>query len=191
MTVTKHERSDAVANRVRILGAARQVFAQRGMDAEVREIAECAGVGVGTLYRHFANREDLFAALLQETLTLAITRAREAAQCPDARDAVRAVVMSMAETHTRFGALLEAMSDPRAQHACPPHQDFAELAAVMTGIVQHGVETGVFRTDVDVPVAVAMMLHSIGVFSVLAGERTHAETAASLTSLFLAALGSR
>lgn len=188
MTVAKHERSDAVANRARILGAAREVFAQRGVDAEVREIAERAGVGVGTLYRHFANRDDLFAALLQETMAQAITDTRAAAQYPDARDAVRGVVTSMAETHLRFGALLEMMDDPRMQRDCSPKQDFAELHAIVTGIIQHGIETGVFRTDIDVPVVVAVLLHSIGVFPMLAGEQAHTEIAASLSRLFLAAL---
>jgi len=63
----KSERSDAVANRERILEAARIVFARRGLDAEVREIAEEAGVGIGTLYRHFGSREGLLMALKQET----------------------------------------------------------------------------------------------------------------------------
>ena len=58
-------RSDAVANRESILEAARQLFAEKGLAAEVREIAERAGVGVGSLYRHFDSREGLVRAVME------------------------------------------------------------------------------------------------------------------------------
>jgi len=64
---THGRRTDAVANHTRILSAARAVFAERGLDMEVNEIAERAGVGVGTLYRHFANRDDMVCAILMQT----------------------------------------------------------------------------------------------------------------------------
>jgi len=52
-------RADAAANREKILEAARALFAERGIEVDVREICERAGVGMGTLYRHFATKEDL------------------------------------------------------------------------------------------------------------------------------------
>ncbi len=52
-------RSDAAANRQRIVEAARDLFAERGIDVDVREICERAGVGMGTLYRHFPTKEAL------------------------------------------------------------------------------------------------------------------------------------
>ena len=52
----KAERSDARLNRERILAAACEVFAEQGLDGEIREVAERAGVAVGTIYRHFENR---------------------------------------------------------------------------------------------------------------------------------------
>ena len=68
-------RSDAVKNRLRILEAAEEVFAARGVAAPIDEVAERAGVGVGTLYRHFPNKEALFEAIV-------VTRLEELARRP-------------------------------------------------------------------------------------------------------------
>jgi len=62
-------RADALRNRVRILEAAEAVFAAEGIEAPVDLIAEKAGVGVGTLYRHFPTKEKLCEAILLERLT--------------------------------------------------------------------------------------------------------------------------
>src|SRR5438067_2821594 len=59
---TRNRRSDAIANRERVLVAARECFAESA-DAQVQDVARRAGVGVGTVYRHFANKEALMVAL--------------------------------------------------------------------------------------------------------------------------------
>ncbi|MFN8026416.1 MAG: helix-turn-helix domain-containing protein [Acidimicrobiia bacterium] len=59
-------RADAARNRERILDAARTAFAHRGPDASLDEIAKAAGVGTGTLYRHFPTRDDLVQAVFVE-----------------------------------------------------------------------------------------------------------------------------
>ncbi len=61
-------RADAARNRARLLVAAKEVFAARGLDATMDEVARRAGVGVGTAYRRFRNRDDLIAALFEERL---------------------------------------------------------------------------------------------------------------------------
>jgi AcrR family transcriptional regulator len=67
-TAPRHLRRDAEENRGRLLGAARQVFAELGFDATMDQIAARAGVGVGTAYRRFANKEELIAALSGERI---------------------------------------------------------------------------------------------------------------------------
>jgi AcrR family transcriptional regulator len=67
-TVQRPLRADAARNRARLLAAARAVFAERGLDATMDEVARRAGVGVGTAYRRFRNRDDLIAALFEERL---------------------------------------------------------------------------------------------------------------------------
>jgi AcrR family transcriptional regulator len=61
-------RADAVRNRARIVETASEVFAARGSDASLEEIARGAGVGIGTLYRHFPTRDDLVAAVFHDRI---------------------------------------------------------------------------------------------------------------------------
>ena len=73
-------RSDAVTNRERLLSAAAKAIVARGEKVPMAEIAEQAGVGVGTLYRHFPTRERLFAGLTVRSLQGVLARARRAAR---------------------------------------------------------------------------------------------------------------
>ena len=61
-------RADAERNRRRLLEAARTLFRERGLDVGVAEIAEAAGVGRGTLFRNFASKEDLIAAVVADQM---------------------------------------------------------------------------------------------------------------------------
>src|SRR5258708_2350041 len=76
-------RRDAVANRQRLLDAAAQVFAERGLEAGVEEIARVAGVGLGTLYRRFPTKDALIAALVHDMMATMLRLAREASERPD------------------------------------------------------------------------------------------------------------
>jgi len=61
-------RKDAVRSQQRILAAARELFAQRGLAASLNDIAHHAGVGVGTVYRHFPDRDQLIETLFEERI---------------------------------------------------------------------------------------------------------------------------
>ena len=76
-------RSDALKNRERLLVAAGQVFAEKGLEASVADVAGAAGVGMGTLYRHFPSKEALVEALVSDVLETTIALARAAAARPD------------------------------------------------------------------------------------------------------------
>jgi AcrR family transcriptional regulator len=62
-------RADARQNRARLISAATAVFAEKGADAPLEEVARRAGVGIGTLYRHFPNRLDLQAAVFRSQVS--------------------------------------------------------------------------------------------------------------------------
>jgi AcrR family transcriptional regulator len=62
-TTARSQRADAVRNRERVLDAAKEVFSAGGPEASLEAVARCAGVGIGTLYRHFPTREALFEAV--------------------------------------------------------------------------------------------------------------------------------
>jgi AcrR family transcriptional regulator len=76
-TSTRQLRADAQRNRDRILEAAELVFAAEGTEVHVETIAEKAGVGVGTLYRHFPNKQRLCQAVLLERLSALALEARQ------------------------------------------------------------------------------------------------------------------
>jgi AcrR family transcriptional regulator len=100
-------RADARRNLVTLLQAAKEVFSEAGVDAPVRDIAERAGVGIGTVYRHFPRRPDLIAAVFRQEMDA----------CADAAEA-------LAVEHPPFKALQMWM------------QRFVELAGTKHGLAQ-------------------------------------------------------
>lgn len=74
---TRRQRADARQNVDALLEAAKEVFAEAGVDAPVRTIATRAGVGVGTLYRHFPLRSDLISAVFRRELEACVDAAPE------------------------------------------------------------------------------------------------------------------
>jgi AcrR family transcriptional regulator len=80
---TKPLRADARRNRERLVQAARTVFASRGSEASMEEIAKAADVGVGTLYRHFPRRIDVVEAVYREDVQGLVDLAERSAASPD------------------------------------------------------------------------------------------------------------
>ncbi len=81
-------RRDAERNRQRILAAAAQVFTERGLDATLDEVARAAGVGVGTVYRRFPDKEALVTALFRERIDNLVTVAEDACAAADPWQAI-------------------------------------------------------------------------------------------------------
>jgi AcrR family transcriptional regulator len=76
-------RRDAERNRRRILAAAAQVFTERGLDATLDEVARAAGVGIGTVYRRFPDKESLVSELFRDRIDALVTVAEQACAAPD------------------------------------------------------------------------------------------------------------
>jgi AcrR family transcriptional regulator len=87
--VTTALRADAQRNLVRVLDAAREVFAEQGIDAPVTEIADRAGVGVGTIFRRFPTKDDLLVAVVEQRTAQLIDAADTALQSDDPGAALR------------------------------------------------------------------------------------------------------
>src|SRR6195952_4259064 len=81
---TRTLRKDAAINRERLLAAASELFAEHGLDITLNDIAHHAGVGVGTAYRRFANKEEVIDALFEQRLQAVAAVANEALDEPDA-----------------------------------------------------------------------------------------------------------
>jgi AcrR family transcriptional regulator len=76
-------RADARRNRDAIIAAAKKLFADEGLDAQMPDVAKAAKVGVGTVYRHFPNKEDLITALAGERFERLAEKAREGIEADD------------------------------------------------------------------------------------------------------------
>jgi AcrR family transcriptional regulator len=83
-TPQRRLRRDAVRNRLRIVASARALFATAGVEVSVEEITRHAGVGMGTLYRHFATKDDLIDAVLEDAFGEFLAAAEQARAQDDA-----------------------------------------------------------------------------------------------------------
>src|ERR1700749_5297035 len=94
---TRKPRADAVRNRERVLEAAKLVFNAGGPEASLEAVAKRAGVGIGTLYRHFPTREDLFEAVYRREVEQLGDLADQLAHEPDPVEALRRWLHSTVE----------------------------------------------------------------------------------------------
>lgn len=144
-------RADALRNRQRILDAAREAFTEHGEDAQMDDIARRAGLGVGTLYRHFTTKEMLVGELIRVKLSeFAVRVRRRAAEESDPWAAFegglreQTDVMARDAAHQRmpFAATPEAMR--RAEAAV------SELREAWGVVIDRAKEAGVLRQDFQV-----------------------------------------
>ncbi|MGW0787130.1 TetR/AcrR family transcriptional regulator [Streptomyces sp. NPDC002911] len=114
-TPARPMRADARRNYDRLLSEARTAFAAQGTDASLEDIARRAGVGIGTLYRHFPNRQALMNAVFQEALTALLARSRELAladhPCTALVEWLGAIVTHAGEYRGLAQALMSASGD--------------------------------------------------------------------------------
>jgi AcrR family transcriptional regulator len=109
-TTPRPLRADARRNHERILAAAREVFAEAGREVQMPDVARAAGVGVGTLYRHFPAKEDLVRALVRDKVQAGIDTAREALTRDDPWEAIEWLVHQNASKMAGSRGLRDAMS---------------------------------------------------------------------------------
>jgi AcrR family transcriptional regulator len=103
-------RADAERNRDRILDAAAQLFAERGLSVPLEDIARSAGVGVATLYRRFPTRADLAAATFERNISSYVEAVDEALANPRPWDGFRAWVFALCELQARDAGLRDLVT---------------------------------------------------------------------------------
>ncbi len=149
----RRKRADAVRNRDAVVAAASVVFAEKGLDAGVPEIAERAGVGKGTVYRSFPTKDHLIAAVVVDRLEVFRTRLAEAAAGPNAWAALRKTILDSVDKTLPDRVFYEGLS--RTIDAPEVRAARAEVRADFGRIMRRAQEQGVMRTDVvaeDLPV---------------------------------------
>jgi AcrR family transcriptional regulator len=105
----RRPRADVQRNRVALLEAAQRHFLRFGVGASLDAVAKDAGVGPGTLYRHFPTREALLAAILQTRSEELVARRTDIAQLSDASEALRQWLRAMEEYFSAFSGLPEPL----------------------------------------------------------------------------------
>lgn len=157
-------RADARRNRARVLAAARAAFAAEGSAVPLDEIARRAGVGAGTVHRHFPTKEALFEAIIVDNLRVQADRARTLLDSTDPGAAFFEMFTSLVEygaVNRGFGDALPAVA-PRI-HGLAVHQD---LIAAYGRLLARAQQAGAVRGDVTVEHAQALV-HAV----LAAGER--------------------
>ena len=147
-TECRPQRADARRNRERILVAARDAFATAGRDVQMPEIARQAGVGVGTLYRHFPAKEDLVRALVKDKVDAGIAAVREALGRDDPWEAIEWLVHDSADKMAGSRGLRDAMSLIDFGDHNPWNTDEARRCAA--AVLERAREAKAIRDDVTV-----------------------------------------
>lgn len=152
-TTERPLRADAERNRQRILAAAATVFAERGVDVSMDDIADAAGVGVGTVYRRFPSKDDLIEALFEEKIRAIEGAARRGLEADDPWTGFETFLREACAAHAADSGLKEVMlaGDRGREQVARARERIAPLAIQ---IVRRAQEAGALRADLgpfDVP----------------------------------------
>ena len=153
MTAARPLRADAERNRQRILEAAKTLFAERGVDVSVEEIAAAACVGIGTFYRRFPDRESLVEAVFETKMEQVVQVARDALEIDDPWDAFRTFVLTVARMHAHDRGLKSVtLGSVRGREVAATFR--AAIQPLAQQLLDRAKEAGALREDVtslDVP----------------------------------------
>jgi AcrR family transcriptional regulator len=140
-------RADARRNLERILGAAREVLAERGNEASVAEIAERAGVGTATIFRRFPTKDALVSAVLEQRMAELVSQVGEALTQADAGKAFRSFMRTVAEYNVHDRCFCEATGTDVFQEPGVAAL-VEEFVDGMEALLERAQAAGAIRTDV-------------------------------------------
>lgn len=145
-TTSRSRRADATRNFTRVLEAAFELFSEQGTSAPISAIAERAGVGAGTIYRHFPTKEDLFRAVVADRFQAMVDHGRALleAGAPDEAlfDFLRVLITGGTENHALADAIIGSEFD--VMEAESPFLD------VLADLLKAAQDSGRVRTDIGV-----------------------------------------
>jgi AcrR family transcriptional regulator len=166
-------RADARRNRQRVLEVAVRAFSERGADASLEGIAREAGVGIGTLYRHFPTREALIEAAYRNELARVCDNTKELlAEFPPDK-AMRVWMDRFVDYLITKDGLAEALRAVVASGADPYAQSLDRISTAISTLLHAGAEAGVLRSDVD-PLDVGFSLGGVLLVTSGTGQRDRA-----------------
>jgi AcrR family transcriptional regulator len=146
-TETRTLRSDARRNRERLVASARELFASDGVDVPVEEIVHRAGLGMGTLYRHFPTKEDLIDAVLEDAFAELVELAEQAAADADAWAGLTRFLEDGLARHARNHGLKDMVAT--SEHGRLRVQALRErIRPALAQMVERAQAQGALRPDV-------------------------------------------
>jgi AcrR family transcriptional regulator len=151
---TRSIRADARRNRERVLAAARACFAEQGRIAQMDDVARRAGVGVGTVYRHFPDKASLLEALVAERFAEFAALGRAALEHEDPWEGFSRWLFACGELQADDRAFCDSMTAGIAPERTHEIADQVGLFEVNEGVVDRGRRAGVIRKDAradDIP----------------------------------------
>jgi AcrR family transcriptional regulator len=158
----RQPRKDALRNRERVLDAATELVRRDGEKVPMAQIAAHAGVGIGTVYRHFATREDLLGALVYRSFGLAVSNARAAAAHPgSALEGVRAFFLATLRDREQF--VLPLHGGP-AIFTPATRERQAAVRTLLGALIDRGQAAGELRDDLtpqDLIVAASLLSRAL------------------------------
>lgn len=141
--MTKTTRADALRNREKLIAAATELFAARGTDVSLEAIAKRAGVGIGTLYRHFPTRE----ALVEEAYRHEVEQLTAAAPTLLEQHAADVALAEWMERFVAYAAAKKGMKGALRSERFPDTRE--RIVAAIAQLLEAGVRAGTLRPDVD------------------------------------------
>ena len=147
--VDRKPRSDAQRNRERILEAAKEAFTRAGANASLDDIAKQAGVGPGTLYRHFPSRDELLEAVYRTEVGKLAAAARNFAESLPPVEALRAWLLLFVDyiaAKRIIAPALNALTDGPARLF---EASYAQVGEAIRVLVKRAVKSGDIRKDLD------------------------------------------
>jgi AcrR family transcriptional regulator len=148
-TADRPLRADAQRNRDKLLSAAAQAFADEGEDVPLETIAARAGVGIGTLYRHFPSREALVAAAYRNEVDALCAAAADLVKTLPADQALRAWTERFADYIAAKRAMGDALRSAAGSDSPLFAQTRARILDALGLLLQAGAASGRLRADVD------------------------------------------
>lgn len=142
-------RADAKKNYDQVLAVARDLLAAGGADASLRDVARTAGVGLGTLYRHFPTREALLEALLRTSFDQLTRRAGELEQSSPTDAALVSWLREIVAVAHNYSGAIKLMVAAIEEEASALHASCVTMKAAGTRLLVRAQEKGTARTDID------------------------------------------
>jgi AcrR family transcriptional regulator len=152
-------RADAARNRARVLEVAYETFAAEGLAVPIDEIARRAGVGAGTVYRHFPTKENLYQAVIEDRIKRIVDDGRALLVSGDPGEALFTFLRSMV---LDWGATDQGLVDALAGFGIDVNEAVPEAEGAFLGLLgdllRAAQKAGTVRDDVDVPDVKALMV---------------------------------